>query len=206
MAVIVDYLQHNNAMNMKVIKRFIQSSCLMIVYLLLLLQPLLYAREAKVDPMTGEVNTGGEIVVDPELVLKLMQASGAFDGFGGIPEQTAIDVAAVIQKASIDPETSLLLLRMKKEQDYNAFKNDDGMMTEDQIVSGLAEVIFEMNALETLYREYGPDRAYEELLKEGMIPKNRIKEYKNNPSLLETDKLKSLYFTFITLAAAGGYL
>lgn len=190
-------------MKMKVIKIFIQSSCLMIVYLLLLLQPLAHAIEAKVDPMTGEVNTGGEIVVDQELVLKLMQASGAFDGFGGIPEQTAIDVAAVIQKASTDPETSLLLLRMNKEQDYNAFQND---MTEDQIVSGLAEVVFEMNALETLFHEYSPDRAYEEMLKEGMIPKNREKEYKNNPALLETDKLKSLYFTFVTLAAAGGYL
>lgn len=161
---------------------------------------------ASIDAATGEVNTNGEIVVDEQLVLRLLQASGAFDGLSGIPEQTAIDVAAVIQSASTDPETSLLLLRMKEKggkDDFEVLRRD---MSEDQIVSGLAEVVGEMKSLEFLFQKLDPHSAYEEMLKDGLIPAGREKEYKKNPKLLEEDTRKSLYFTFVTLAAAGGYL
>ena len=34
----------------------------------------------------------------------------------------------------------------------------------------------------------------------------QIKEYKKNPALLEADMRKGLYFSFISLAVAGGYI
>ena len=47
----------------------------------------------------------------------------------------------------------------------------------------------------------------EESIKEGLIDdKKKIKEYKKNPALLEADMRKGLYFSFISLAVAGGYI
>jgi hypothetical protein len=182
--------------------------CLIVILLIVLtFTPLIVRGErATIDTVTGEVDIKGEVVVDEKLVLKLLQASGALDGLGGIPEQTAIDVAAVIQSASTDPETSLLLHRMKAKggkEEFLAFQRD---MSDDQIVSGLAEVVAEMRSLELLFQRLNPNKAYEEMLGEGLVPAGREKEYKMNPQLLEEDVRKSLYFTFVSLAAAGGYL
>ena len=162
--------------------------------------------QATVDPQTGEVNTNGEIVVDDKLVQRILETSRDATSVEGINEQDAIDIGAIIQRASTDPETSLLLLRMTQQGGKDAFDELRADMNAQQIVFELAETVQEMRALETLYTKFGPSKAYEELLNDGLVPEGREAEYKKNPELLEEDIRKQLYFTFITLAATGGYL
>jgi hypothetical protein len=61
-----------------------------------------------------------------------------------------------------------------------------------------------MQMAEILFQD--PVRAFIEMEKDGMIPADKIKMYKKNPELLIQDTRKSLYFTVVSLAAAGGYL
>ena len=42
--------------------------------------------------------------------------------------------------------------------------------------------------------------------KEGLIEKKRLDFYKKNPDVLAQDTRKGVYFSFVSLAVAGGYL
>jgi hypothetical protein len=119
-----------------------------------------------------------------------------------LSEEVVESIAIVITAAKKDPETSLLLLRMKQHADFDAFQRD---LTAVQIVTGLAEALQEMEMAEMLF-EQDPTKAVAEMENEGMLPPDRIKEYTKNPALLVDDVRKSLYFTFASYAAAGGYL
>lgn len=87
------------------------------------------------------------------------------------------------------------------EQVYKQFSKG---MSEKDIVVGMVQTLEELKALEMLFRN--PKRAVEEMNKEGMIPKKNLDTYLENPALLEDDTRKSLHFTFVSIAAAGGYL
>ena len=58
--------------------------------------------------------------------------------------------------------------------------------------------------LEVLFQD--KERALREMTKEGMIPEEKLSIYQTNPDLLETDTRRGLYFMFVALAEAGGYL
>jgi hypothetical protein len=159
--------------------------------------------EATLDA-DGDVtfSTNSQAPPDPELIHRLIENSGA-DSFV-ISEDVATNIATVITAAKSDPETSLLLLRMKQQggkESFDAFRRG---LTPDLIVSGLAEAVSEMQMAEILFQD--PVRAFIEMEKDGMIPADKIKMYKKNPELLIQDTRKSLYFTVVSLAAAGGYL
>ena len=141
--------------------------------------------------------------VEQELVRRLITNSGA-DSFL-LPEQIAVNVATVITAARRDPETNSLLMKMKQEgnAELQAFRHD---LTPDMIVSGLAETLLEMEALEKLLELRNPAQAVAEMEEEGLLPTERVQEYKEKPELLLDDMRKHLYFTFVSLATAGGYL
>ena len=165
----------------------------------------------------AEVGANGEINSNSnnnnnDLVAQLAAAATSLPApptaEGGTPstltEQQLVDVATVIESAKSDPETSLLLLRMKEQGSYQAMANE---LSASQIVLHLVQTVEEMKALEILFTSVDPDRAVEELIKEGMAgSKERHSEFRKNPSALREEMEKGLYFTFVSIAASGGYL
>jgi hypothetical protein len=73
-----------------------------------------------------------------------------------------------------------------------------------QIAQALGQALEELEMLEILFQD--PARAVREMEKEGLIANDRLSAYKKNPDLLEEDTRTHLYFTFVSIAAAGGYL
>lgn len=189
----------------------LQSTTFVIVILLHILSACRISAEYNRGIQEDEVllDMGGDILSaksratpDPELINRLIENSGA-DSFV-ISEEVATNIAAVITAAKSDPETSLLLLRMKQQSGKESFDAFRRGLTPDMIVSGLAEAVSEMQMAELLFED--PAKAFIEMEKEGMIPPDRIKMYRKNPEQLVEDTKKSLYFTVVSLAAAGGYL
>jgi hypothetical protein len=157
------------------------------------------AYEADVDAATGDARV---LLVDAAIVERLIEDSGA-DSFR-ISDQVATNIAKVIASARNDAETRLLVLRMKSGEMRSDFADFASDLTPDAIVSGLAATLSEMEMAEILFVD--PNRAFVEMERDGMIPNEHIELYRANPELLATDTRKRLYFTFLSLAAAGGYL
>lgn len=146
----------------------------------------------------GETIMEGEKTPSNALVGRLLQSQV-------LSEEQAVDIAVMIESAAKDPETALLLRRLKEgsgaKEAFGDFASD---MSGLQIAQGLAQALEELEMLEILFKD--PARAVREMEKEGMIANDRLSEYKKNPDLLEEDTRKHLYFTFVSIAAAGGYL
>jgi hypothetical protein len=156
-------------------------------------------QEAQVG-VDGETKIGGENNARPNdaLISRLLQSQV-------LSEEQAVDIAALIESASKDPETALLLRRLKEGSGAkDAFGDFASDMSSMQIAQGLAQALEELEMLEILFKD--PARAVREMEKEGMIANDRLSAYKKNPDLLEEDTRKHLYFTFVSIAAAGGYL
>ena len=133
-----------------------------------------------------------------ERIAKMMELRSDLD------LQLAIDIEALMSSVSKDPETSLLLRRMREgsgEEAFTAFRDD---MSPDGIVVALAQTLDELKMLDILFRD--PQRAVKAMEEDGMIPRDKLPAYKKNPSLLEEDTRRGLYFSFLSLAAAGGYI
>lgn len=145
------------------------------------------AAEASLD-LDGEVDSSYSTEV-----VKLLMAD--------MEEQTAVNIAAIIQQSRADPETENLVAHMKEQDEYKESMSD---LSSQQVHSGLQQAFSEMEMAELLFQDL--DRAFVEMHKDGMIPPHRVEEYRENPALLAEDTRRSLYFTFVTFAAAGGYL
>jgi hypothetical protein len=153
------------------------------------------AQEAQVG-VDGETTLGD--TPSDALISRLLQSQV-------LSEEQAVDIAVLIESAAKDPETALLLRRLKEGSGAkDAFGDFASDMTALQIAQGLAQALEELEMLEILFQD--PARAVREMEKEGMIANDRLSAYKKNPDLLEEDTRKHLYFTFISIAAAGGYL
>ena len=112
-------------------------------------------------------------------------------------------VYALMEQIENDEATLEMVKRMKAE------KAD----TMDAMVSGMSEhgkvmylknIISELQGVEILFQD--PVRALVLMEEDGMIPPERLPEYKKNPQLLEDDTRKGLYFSFVTIAVALGLL
>ena len=124
-----------------------------------------------------------------------------------LDDQDAVDIATILHKARQDPETTWLLYKMRqgdgKEQFADFAKN---IATEqEEIVKALRASMKEIQSADILFRD-GPERAFKEMLGDGLIPPDKIELYRKDTALLESDLRKNLYFMFISYAAAGGYL
>ena len=62
----------------------------------------------------------------------------------------------------------------------------------------------EMKMLDVLFKD--PVKAVDAFEAEGLLPPEHLEKYKKDPSLLEDDTRKALYFRFVSLAVVGGYL
>jgi hypothetical protein len=133
-----------------------------------------------------------------ELVQKLMNSHQ------DMHQTTAVDIAAIIESAKNDPETVLLLRRIKEGSGADHMKGFQDTMSVEQISAGLAQTMQELQMLDILFRD--PRRAVQEMDKEGMIAKEKLAAYRKDPKLLEEDTRKALYFTFISLATTGGFM
>ena len=143
---------------------------------------------------TAEVNANGET-----------QTAGANGSptEGIMSPKDAADMEAILIQASQDEETMKMVVQLKIEMkdEIEALGNEPS----EDILRGMLHQLVEMRFLEVLFKD--PQRAVEESIKEGLIDdKKKIKEYRKNPALLEADMRKGLYFSFISLAVAGGYI
>ena len=122
----------------------------------------------------------------------------------GLDDETAVNIATIIEHAKSDPETSLLIRRLKEgggNENMEALRQD---LTPNQVIESLAGALSEMNAVEILFQD--PDRAFKEMDKDGLVPPERKSFYKKNPQELADDVRRKLYFTFVSAAVAGGFL
>jgi hypothetical protein len=154
--------------------------------------------EQVVIDATGST-TETKSLADPALVQTLHLH---LESTEALPEGTIEQIAVVIDAARKDPETSLLLLRLKGQDDFVALQQRD--WSAPQIVLGLADTVQEMKMAQILFQN--PARAVVEMERDGLLPAHRVAEYRADPQLLVDDTQKSLYFTFVSYAAAGGYL
>ena len=111
---------------------------------------------------------------DDKLVAKLVSS------MPDLKEQTAVNIATLVKAASTDPETVLMIQRMKEgsgKEQFSAFVSDIKDMK--QVTKALYEVYQELSALEVLFQD--PARDYNEMKREGMIPKDKEKLYEKDP-------------------------
>lgn len=155
------------------------------------------------DETTGSVSgsdddaRGSVSKVDETLVRRLKEIADE-----SLTEQMLVNIAVVIDGSKKDPETSLLLLRIKQQGDFDAFKSD---LTAVEIVTGMAEPLQHIEIFDLLF-ENDPAKAVQEMNMQGMLSPDCVQEYMSNPQQLMEDTRKNLYFTFLSYAAAGGYL
>lgn len=122
-----------------------------------------------------------------------------------IPSQDAVDLAALLDAVTRDPETKKMVENLQsakgRKETLEAFS---GSLTQQQVVEALKQTMDDLKGLEYLFHD--PDRAYLEMEKDGMVPERQAKFYKENPRQLEEDTRKGLYFSFVSLAVSGGFL
>jgi hypothetical protein len=122
-----------------------------------------------------------------------------------IPSQDAVDLAALLDAVTRDPGTKAMVENLQgakgRRETFDAFSES---LTQQQVVEALKQTMDELKALEYLFVD--PDRAFVEMQKDGLEPKKKIKFYKENPRQLEDDTRQGLYFSFVSLAIAGGFL
>lgn len=119
-----------------------------------------------------------------------------------LTEQDAHDIRAVIQAAGEDPQTIQMIARLKEEnsEHLDELKKTAG----EDILNELKMTLDELKMVDYLFKD--KDRAVREMNKEGMIPPEHLKKYQKDPSLLEEDTRRAIYFRFVSLAVIGEYL
>jgi hypothetical protein len=164
--------------------------------LILLMAVSAIAQQATIT-LDGETIKGAP-TFDPELMASLRSTHS------GLSEQDALDIAEMIISIRGDPESIKLLEEMRSGSVKKDLEELRKTMDEKEIIEHMVRTLYEMKATEILFAD--PGRAFEEMKKEGMIPAHQMDLYAQNPKLLEADTRKGLFFSMLSLAAAGGYL
>jgi hypothetical protein len=122
-----------------------------------------------------------------------------------IPSQDAVDLSVLLDAVTQDPETKSMVENLQstkgRKETLEAFSDS---LTQQQLVDALKHTMDDLKAVEYLFQN--PDRAFAEMHKDGMVPEERVSYYRKNPRQLEEDTRKGLYFSFVSLAVAGGFL
>mmetsp|Transcript_45436 Transcript_45436/g.131129 ORF Transcript_45436/g.131129 Transcript_45436/m.131129 type:complete len:181 (-) Transcript_45436:64-606(-) len=151
------------------------------------------AAEATIDA-NGDVDAGENPYA--EMATRLQSVAP-------IDIQDAVDLAAIIQAAQADPDTKELISKLKVEEG-EALEALAKEVTAMEIVQGMKQSLDELKAIETLFAD--PERAVVEMEKEGLIEKKQVEFYKQNPEALADETRRGVYFGFVSMAVAGGYL
>jgi hypothetical protein len=155
------------------------------------------AADATVDT-TGNVETEDNPYA--EMALRLQSVAP-------IDIQDAVDIAAVLEAAQADPDTREMIAKMKQGEEGKRLKALAKEVTAMELVYGLQKSLNELKALEGLFADpQAAARAVIEMEKEGLIEKKRVAFYKENPELLGHETRQGIYFGFVSIALAGGYL
>ncbi|CAB9503505.1 expressed unknown protein [Seminavis robusta] len=147
----------------------------------------------------ASVDAGGEVQLSKE-VLEIATSLTKTDP--SLQEQDAVDIATLIYSAKNDKDTKQMLQKMKADQP-EAFAGTAGLAALE-IIKGLEQAYEELKMLEYLFQD--KERALRVMEEDGLIHKDKLPLYKKNPDLLEADTRKGLYFMFVALAEAAGYL
>lgn len=122
-----------------------------------------------------------------------------------INEKDALDIGELLATARNDPETIVLIQRLKYGSGQGHLEDLQKDQTPEEIVQGLQKVMSQLKLFEVIF-DRDPPEAIAELEKEGLVPEEHLPEYRKNPQLLEQDMRKAYYFSFISLAVAGGFI
>ncbi|KAG7348154.1 hypothetical protein IV203_016859 [Nitzschia inconspicua] len=118
-----------------------------------------------------------------------------------IPSQDAVDLAALLDAVTRDPGTKAMVENLQgakgRQETLEAFSDS---LTQQQVVEALHQTMDELKALEYLFVD--PEKAFIEMQKDGLVPEQKAKFYKENPRQLEEDMRQGLYFSFVSLAVA----
>jgi hypothetical protein len=117
---------------------------------------------------------------------------------GFLSEKDASDMSAIIEEAKRDLETMAMITKMR--DTLSELRKLSAM----EVLGGMKQALDNMKLIEYLFED--KERAVREMEKEGMIDKAHIKKYRKDPSLLEMDTRRGLYFQFISLAVVGGFI
>lgn len=129
-------------------------------------------------------------------------ADGSQATEGYLSAQDAADMEELIKKAKSDPQTVEMIAKMRAEMgdELEAL----GKEPQQEILGGMKQALDEIKMLDYLFKD--KERALREMEKDGLIEKKNLKKYKEDPSLLEEDTRRGLYFQFVSLAVAGGFM
>mmetsp|Transcript_19943 Transcript_19943/g.46823 ORF Transcript_19943/g.46823 Transcript_19943/m.46823 type:complete len:182 (-) Transcript_19943:112-657(-) len=157
--------------------------------------------------------TGGKTVEQQqepseEEVMKLMDvANGLRDIVPQVSAEDSLGLASLLQNLRDDDETKILLEALKSDEVTQDPELKEFLKNAPQkdIIVGMNHIFDELKALEMLFQN--PTLAVEELSNEGIIVDDaRLNAYRENPQLLQDDMRSGFYVSFVSLAAAGGYL
>jgi hypothetical protein len=115
----------------------------------------------------------------------------------------ATNIAFLIETARKDPATLEMVGTMKTVQ-RETIAALVAETSDEQLMRQLHVALEEIKMLDILFKD--PVKAVEEMDKEGLIDHKMLRHYQKNPALLEEETRKSMYFTFITLSVAAGFL
>jgi uncharacterized protein (DUF1684 family) len=118
--------------------------------------------------------------------------------------QDAIDIAVLLGAAVQDPETKLMVENLRSGGGAKRLEAFEDSTTQSEMVMALKQTLDELKALEYLFQD--PVRAVIEMHREGIVDEKRIDYYTENPEELANDTRKGLYFSFVSLAVAAGFL
>jgi hypothetical protein len=122
-----------------------------------------------------------------------------------LTEQDALDIGALLATAASEPETQVLINRLKYgsgASDLAALKREQSVA---QIMEGLRQSVSQLKLLEVLF-DRDPAAALAEMEQDDLIPPENLAAYRAQPELLESDMRKAYYFSFVSLAVAGELL
>lgn len=156
-------------------------------------------QEATIDGSGNVVAEGEETTENKYAKMAIRLQSAA-----PIDVQDAVDIAAILEAAQADPETKAMIAKMKQGEEGKMIDALAKDVTGMEIVHGLKQSLDELKALEILFAD--PERAVVEMEKEGLIEKKRVEFYKKNPEALADETRKGIYFGFVSMAVAGGFL
>jgi hypothetical protein len=161
-------------------------------------------------PVTMETEIGNDGSTEPtdnippsadyDVLVKLQT-----DGGDLLDEQQLVMLATVLGEIKKDPETPRLVQQIKDDAKNQGMKVRQDMKPRD-FVESLLSTFEDSRKLDELFQD--PDRALEELIRKGMVDPDgeTIEQYKKDPKKPEMETRTSVYVTFVSIAAEGGYL